>query len=307
MRKFIIDTDTASDDAIAIIAALKEPQVEVLALTVVAGNVLLEQATQNALISIEMADTYLPPVFKGAAKPLYRDLVQAANVHGSDGLGNMHLPCSKLQVESMHAVDALIHYIEKYPYEIELITLGPLTNIALAIQKAPQTMKKLKSIVLMAGNGFGPGNVTKYAEFNVYVDAEALNVVLDLAVEKLFVGWDAISKGAFISEADLKLLGSSDAKLAQFAIRCTQSLYEFQQRFGAKGFELADPTAMLLALYPDVLTHKVDVYAHVEDQCEVRYGEVVLKTTDESVFNATICTDINSTLFKNYLFKLLMG
>ncbi|MGL4372298.1 MAG: nucleoside hydrolase, partial [Turicibacter sp.] len=211
MRKFIIDTDTASDDVIAIIAALKEKTVDVLALTVVAGNVSLDQATQNALTAIEVADTYQPLVYKGADKPLYRPLYKAENVHGDDGMGNMHLPASKLKVEDMHAVDALIELIEKHPHEIELITLGPLTNVALTCMKAPDVMAKLKSIILMAGTGVGPGNVTPYAEFNVYVDAQSLDIVLKLDVPKLFVGWDAITQGAFITDDEVSYLKNSES------------------------------------------------------------------------------------------------
>ncbi|MBQ1769949.1 MAG: nucleoside hydrolase, partial [Turicibacter sp.] len=168
MRKFIIDTDTASDDVIAIITALREPSVEVLALTVVAGNVGLEQSIQNALTAIEIADTYQPSVYGGMSKPLFRNLFTADDIHGADGLGNMFLPKPNIKVESEHAMDAIIRLIEEHPYEIELITLGPLTNIAMAALKAPETMNKLKSITLMAGTGLGAGNTTETAEFNVY-------------------------------------------------------------------------------------------------------------------------------------------
>lgn len=219
MRKFIIDTDTASDDVIAIITALREPSIEVLALTVVAGNVGLEQSIQNALTAIKVADTYQPAVYGGMSKPLFRNLFTAADVHGEDGLGNMFLPKSNIPIESEHAMDALIRLIEEHPYEIELITLGPLTNIAMAALKAPKTMNKLKSITLMAGTGLGPGNTTETAEFNVYVDAEALSIVLGLNVPKLFVGWDVIEKRAFITEDDLAYLDNSDSTIAKFAVQ----------------------------------------------------------------------------------------
>ena len=142
MRKFIIDTDTASDDVIAIITALREPSIDVLALTVVAGNIRIDQAVQNALVAIDVANTYQPRVYKGMGKPLFRDLFTADDVHGADGLGNMFLNTPDIPVESEHAIDALIRLIEENPYEIELVTLGPLTNIAMAALKAPETMNK---------------------------------------------------------------------------------------------------------------------------------------------------------------------
>lgn len=248
MRKFIIDTDTASDDVIAIITALREPSIKVMGITVVAGNVGLEQSLQNALTAIKVSDTYIPPVFGGMSKPLFRDLVMADDVHGSDGLGNMFLPRSNLSIEPEHAMDGLLRLIEENPYEIELITLGPLTNIAMACLKAPETMNKLKSITLMAGTGLGPGNITETAEFNVYVDAESLSIVLDLEIPKLFVGWDAIMNKGFLTRQDINYLKNSDSSLAKFAMRCTQSLDEYNQKLGFDGFELADPTAMIAAI-----------------------------------------------------------
>lgn len=305
MRKFIIDTDTASDDVIAIITALREPSIKIMGITVVAGNVGLEQSLQNALTAIKVSDTYVPPVFGGMSKPLFRDLVMADDVHGSDGLGNMFLPKSDLPVESEHAMDALLRLIEENPYEIELITLGPLTNIAMACLKAPHTMEKLKSITLMAGTGLGPGNITDTAEFNVYVDAESLSIVLDLEIPKLFVGWDAIMNKGFLTRQDIDYLENSDSSLAKFAMRCTKSLDEYNQKLGFDGFELADPTAMIAAIWPEVMTKCIPAYATVETKNEDNYGQVYLDLSSKTP-NATICIDINSDLFKKYLFQALL-
>ena len=275
MRKFIIDTDTASDDVIAIITALREPSIEVLALTVVAGNVGLEQSIQNALTAIKVADTYQPAVYGGMSKPLFRNLFTAADVHGEDGLGNMFLPKSNIPIESEHAMDALIRLIEEHPYEIELITLGPLTNIAMAALKAPETMNKLKSITLMAGTGLGPGNTTETAEFNVYVDAEALSIVLGIDVPKLFVGWDVIEKRAFITEDDLAHLDNSD------------------------------PTAMICAIWPEVMTNCIEAHATVETKKEENYGQIFLDQ-ESATPNSTTCIDLDGELLKTYLFNTLL-
>lgn len=305
MRKFIIDTDTASDDVIAIITALREPSVDVLALTVVAANVGLDQSIQNALIAIDVANTYQPPVYKGMSKPLFRDLFTADDVHGVDGLGNMFLPKPNIPVESEHAMDALIRLIEEHPYEIELVTLGPLTNIAMAALKAPETMNKLKSITLMAGTGLGSGNTTETAEFNVYVDAEALSIVLDLDVPKLFVGWDVIEKRSFITKDDLDYLSHSDSNTAKFAVRCTQSLYEFCKKLGLNGFELADPTAMICAIWPEVMTHCIKAYATVETKKAENYGQILLDQQSNTP-NSVTCINLDSDLFKQHLFKGLL-
>lgn len=305
MRKFIIDTDTASDDVIAIITALREPSIDVLALTVVAGNIGIDQAVQNALVAIDVADTYQPRVYKGMGKPLFRDLFTADNVHGADGLGNMFLNIPDIPVESEHAIDALIRLIEENPYEIELVTLGPLTNIAMAALKAPETMNKLKSITLMAGTGLGAGNTTETAEFNVYVDSEALAIVLNLEVPKLFVGWDIIEKRSFITEKDLNDLKNSQSDTAKFAVRCTESLYEYCKKLGLNGFELADPTAMICAIWPEVMTKCINAYATVETKKDENYGQIFLDQ-QSSTPNSVTCIDLDSDLFKTYLFNSLL-
>lgn len=305
MRKFIIDTDTASDDVIAIITALREPSIDVLALTVVAGNIGIDQAVQNALVAIDVANTYQPRVYKGMVKPLFRDLFTADDVHGADGLGNMFLKTPNIPVESEHAIDALIRLIEENPYEIELVTLGPLTNIAMAALKAPETMNKLKSITLMAGTGLGAGNTTETAEFNVYVDAEALAIVLNLEVPKLFVGWDIIEKRSFITEKDLNDLKNSQSDTAKFAVRCTESLYEYCKKLGLNGFELADPTAMICAIWPEVMTKCINAYATVETKKDENYGQIFLDQ-QSSTPNSVTCIDLDSDLFKTYLFNSLL-
>ncbi|MCT6817642.1 MAG: nucleoside hydrolase, partial [Lysinibacillus fusiformis] len=128
MRKLIIDTDTGSDDAVALIMALKSTNLKVEAITTVCGNVPIELATKNALMTIEVANGQKPPLYVGAAKPLMRDLVTAVNVHGEDGMGDCHLIHPTLLPESKHAVDAILELIENNPGEVEIVTIGPVTN-----------------------------------------------------------------------------------------------------------------------------------------------------------------------------------
>ena len=173
MRKIIIDTDTGSDDAVAILMALRDPSVQVLAVTTVCGNVNMEQATINAFRSIDAARTYVPPVYKGAFRPLYWDLVTGQFAHGQDGMGDMGLPIPDMQAETEHAVEAILRLVKENPGEIEIVALGPATNLALAMMKDPEAMKQVKHIYSMGSGGYGKGNATSVAEFNVFVDAEA--------------------------------------------------------------------------------------------------------------------------------------
>ena len=190
MRKLIIDTDTGSDDAVAILMALLSDDIEVLAMTTVSGNAPLELATANCLQTMEITGNIVP-VYAGADRPLIRERVHAQNVHGEDGMGDMDLIHPTLKaVEGVHAADAIIDIVEKNPNEVEIVAIGPVTNIALAILKAPDTMKKVKAIWTMGTAGFGPGNTTSVAEFNVDADAEAYRIMMNCGVPSYIGGFD---------------------------------------------------------------------------------------------------------------------
>lgn len=307
MRKIIIDTDTASDDAVAIIMALREPTVKVEAITVVAGNLTLEQGIKNALISIEKAETYKPKVYAGCNKPILRPLLTSEDTHGDDGMGNMDLPEPKGTVEKQHAVDAMLRIIEENPDEIELITLGPLTNIALACLRAPETMKKLKKVTVMGGAGLGSGNMTALAEFNLFVDAEAAQILLDANLPIYFVGWDASMGECFMDEEDINSLVATGSKVAQFCVRCNESLKEFNiKRTGEVGFDLADPAALAAALYPEMVEFYT-AYGYVDYKSERGYGQLVIDHMDieGKSHNASFCKKLHGKMFKDKLFELL--
>ena len=211
MRKIIIDTDCGSDDAVALMMALKSESVQIEAITTVCGNVPLELATKNALMTIEITNAQMPPLFVGASKPLMRDLVTAVNVHGEDGMGDIDLIHPSLIPEKEHAVDAIVRIVESCPNEIEIVTIGPATNIALAIMKAPLIMQKVKHIYSMGTAGFGRGNTTPVAEFNVYVDAEAYDIMLRSNIPLTIIGFDVCLGDAALNKNDLEMFNISIA------------------------------------------------------------------------------------------------
>lgn len=178
LRKLIIDTDTGSDDAVALMMALLSDNIEVIGITTVCGNVPLDLATKNALMTSEICNSQVP-IFAGADKPLFRNLVTAVNVHGNDGMGDCDLIHPTTKPANGHAVDFILETVKSNPDQIEIVALGPVTNIALAILKEPETMKKVKHIWSMSTGGFGPGNTTPVAEFNVFVDAESFSALLN--------------------------------------------------------------------------------------------------------------------------------
>jgi purine nucleosidase len=188
MRNFLIDTDTASDDAVAIMMALGAPDVRVIGLTTVAGNVGLEQVTSNALFTAEICGSDVP-VFAGARRPLTRALQDAHWFHGYDGLGDHGYPAPKRRHEREHAVEAIVRLAHEEP-GLTLVTLGPLTNIAMAMVLAPDIVERIAEIVMMFGAYSEGGNITPVAEFNSYVDPEAADVVLNSGVKITMVPLD---------------------------------------------------------------------------------------------------------------------
>ena len=163
MRHFLIDTDTASDDAVALIMAVNNPSIEVEAVTIVSGNVAVAQGVQNALYTLELCGKEIP-VYQGATKPISRPLHTAHFVHGNDGMGDIGLELQGRLPRKGNAIDVIIDTINRFPGELELVTLGPLTNIAIAILKEPSIIQKIKQCVIMGGVGSGYGNITPVSD-----------------------------------------------------------------------------------------------------------------------------------------------
>ncbi|MCB9456874.1 MAG: nucleoside hydrolase [Anaerolineaceae bacterium] len=308
MRRLLIDTDTASDDAVALIMALRDQRVHVEAITVVAGNVPLDLAVKNALVSVEVAGTYAPPVYRGVAKPLLRDLFTSEFVHGEDGMGNMNLPEPRSQAAAGHASDAMITLARQYPHELEIVTLGPLSNLALACLKAPDIAALVKSVFIMGGNGFGPGNVTPVSEFNIFVDAEAAQIVVNSGLPLTFVGWDVSTDATFITQADIDALLATGSKIAAFCVRCNAALQQYNaDSWGKVGFDLPDPVTMAAALDPEIITRQIDAHVYIEHKSEACYGQMVIDQHGllQRPANARVCLQVDARRFKDILFRLV--
>ena len=309
MRHFLIDTDTASDDAVAIIMALRDESVRVEAITIVAGNVPLDLGVKNCLISIEVADTYTPPVYAGSAKPLMRPLVTSEFVHGEDGMGNMNLPDPELQVSDGHAVDKIIELAHQFPNELEIVTLGPLTNLAIACLRAPEIAQLVKHVYVMGGTGLGTGNMTPVSEFNIYVDAEAAHIVLNSGLALSFVGWDASTDETFITQQDIDELHATGSRIAAFCVRCNHTLQDYNLASWDKvGFDLPDPVTMAVALYPDIVTKQLEAYCAVEYRSELTYGQTVIDQHHilQHEPNANFCIEVDASRFKEILYRLVV-
>ncbi|HHE51849.1 MAG TPA: nucleoside hydrolase, partial [Candidatus Acetothermia bacterium] len=216
MRHFLIDTDTASDDAVALVMALNYPDVQVEAITVVAGNVPLKLGVQNALYTVERCQSDVP-VYAGLGKPLLRPLQTAQFIHGQDGMGEIGLPLHGRVPAPGHGIDMIIDTIQRFAGEITLVTLGPLTNIAVALHRDPQIAELVKRCVIMGGIGLGHGNIVPAAEYNIWVDPEAAKIVFESGLPITMVGWDVSQKHATFDDEQAEELRSLSS-LGEFCV-----------------------------------------------------------------------------------------
>ncbi len=250
MRRFLIDTDTASDDAVALVMALRHPEVIVEALTIVCGNVGLDQAVQNALYTVELCGSDVA-VHPGARQPLMRTLETAQNVHGEDGMGDCGLQLSGRSNAGGRGADVIVDMILGAPGEITLVALGPLTNIAVAFLRAPEIAQAVQRVVVMGGTGVhGPGNVSPMAEFNFWADPEAAAIVVGSGMPLELVGWDISIANAIVTQDRYDAILALDTPLSGFALSIAQVVRRFALGIGLAGDDLPDPIAMAHAIDP---------------------------------------------------------
>ena len=315
----MIDTDTASDDAVALIMALRAPDVHVAAITVVAGNVPVEQGTRNALYTAELCGSPVP-VYAGAARPLMREPRHAEWFHGTDGLGDQGYPTPRCAPEAKHAVDAIIEVTAANP-GIVLVTLGPLTNVALALARSPKIVSNINRCVVMGGNPCTEGNVTPAAEYNMWVDPEAARMVLRSGLPIELVGWQLCRGEANLLAEDIEHVLGLGTELARFSIDCNRTAMEANRRqTGERGIALPDPTAMAIALDPSICTLSSHHFVEVETGSELTRGMTVVDRLDvvgdernravwqpllERGPNATVCWEIDIPRWKSLLYRSL--
>jgi len=308
MRHFLIDTDTASDDAVALVMALQAPDVEIEAITVVAGNVPLDQGVQNALYTVERCGQRIP-VHRGIARPLLRPLETAQFCHGQDGMGDIGLPLSGRAPAPGHAVQAILDVAERRSGDLTLVTLGPLTNIAVALTLEPSLPEAIQRCVIMGGIGHGYGNIIPAAEYNIWVDPEAARIVFGSGLPMTMVGWDVSHKHAtFTDEEAAALRDVSD--LAAFCVDIQRALREFGESYLKQvGFDLPDPIAMAVALDPTIATHMRPMHVEVEAKSDLTRGATVVDHLRVSGHepNAEVVLEASREGFLDLLYRLLRG
>jgi purine nucleosidase len=318
-RTLLIDTDTASDDAVALIMALRSREVRVAAITVVAGNVSVAQATSNALFTVELCGANVP-VYSGAESPLLRKLVIADWFHGADGLGDHGYKPTKRRAEPHHAVDALIETVRQNP-GIEVVTLGPLTNLAMALLREPKLAASVKRCVVMGGAPCCEGNVTPAAEFNIWVDPEAARIVFRSGLPVEMVGWQLSRGDAVLDQHDIERVLALKNSVAEFAVRCNSTAVEgFFKQTGQRGMSLPDPVAMGIALNPALCISSSEHYVEIEISSELTRGMTLVDRLDvatdsrnrdvwanaiERERKVHVCWSLDIPKWKNLLFSAL--
>ncbi|THF47041.1 nucleoside hydrolase [Allorhizobium terrae] len=307
-RKIIIDTDPGQDDACAIMLALGSPdEVEVLGLTVVAGNVPLSMTSRNARIVCELSGRADLPVYEGALKPLQRPQVTAEHVHGKTGLDGAEVDEPVMAVQAQHAVDFIIDTIRREePGTVTLCTLGPQTNIALALQKAPDIAPRIKELVMMGGGCFEGGNITPAAEFNIYVDPQASKIVLASGIPIVMMPLD-VTHQLMTTKARVERIGAIGTRVSEVVVQWLQFFERFDiEKYGSDGGPLHDPTVIAYLIRPELFSgRKCNV--EIETESELTVGMTVVDwwhVTDRPA-NATYMRNVDADGFFELLTERL--
>jgi inosine-uridine nucleoside N-ribohydrolase len=298
-RKIIIDTDPGQDDAVAILLALASPELQVLGLTAVAGNVPLALTQLNARKICALAGRPDTPVFAGCDAPLSRPLVTAEHVHGRTGLDGPDLPEPSTPLQNKHAVDFIVETLRSQPRgSVTLCPLGPLTNIAAALQKAPDIAARIAQIVLMGGGFFEGGNITPAAEFNIYVDPEAAKIVLEAGIPTVMIPLDCTHK-ALTTRRRVDAFRALGTPAGVAVAELTGFFERFdKEKYGSEGAPLHDPCVIAYLLQPELFNGRF-INVAVETSSSLTLGATVAdwwRVTDRAP-NATFINDVDATGF----------
>ena len=311
-RKVIIDTDAGSDDAAALMLAATSEKLDILGVTVLYGNVPLDAAAKNALMVLEVCGSDAS-AYIGADKPLTKYREEMISVHGEDGMGDQDLIHPKGSAEDKAAVDFMLETIKANPGEVEIIALGPLTNIAQAIQKDAETMKLVKHIWVMGTAGFGPGNASPVAEFNVYSDAESYDIVLKEELPMTIVGLDCMLEETRVSQADMDAMAKG-TDCGKFMNKAFTKLFAFYQSLG-QNMGVPDALAVAAVIWPEYVLETKKCYGVACIDDDAAYGQIILyqegavyeAMPEIGNYNLDVVTGIDTKLYKKNFMKIMTG
>lgn len=306
-RRMIIDTDTAADDSFAMLVGLRHPAAQLEAVTIVAGNVAFDQQVQNALITIDQAGRGGEvPVHLGARRPLLREWVEAS-AHG-DGKGNHDWPQPAQRPSAEDAAHAIVRIVDDNPGEIDIVAIGPLTNIATAVAIDRDLPRKARSLWIMGGCDNSLGNITAAAEYNFYVDPEAAQLVLSAGFDVTLVTWTLTLRAAVWTAEQLDAIEALDTPLSRFFTILDRPNLEFNESVGIVGSTHPDSLTAMLLVEPDLIRGSRPVRVAVETASELTRGySLVDDRPDRGAPNARVIDEIDAEGFYRVYCRLLAG
>jgi len=308
-RKLIIDTDTAADDSFALLVGLLHPNADLQAVTIVAGNVAFDQQVDNALITIDQAGRGGEvPVFPGATKPLLRPWIEA-QAHG-DGKGNHEWPTPRQRPETVSGAQAIVDIVNAHPGEIDLVAIGPLTNLALALGLDADLPSKLRELWIMGGCDNSVGNITAAAEYNFYVDPEAAQMVLQAGFTTTIVTWTLTLAQATWSARQLSDIAAMKTPLSTFFSILDKPNQEFNEAVGVPGSTHPDSLTAMLLVEPGLIQASSDRYVEVETRSELTRGYSLMdsrasRLVGDRAANARVIEQVDATGFYESFCRLL--
>lgn len=303
----VLDTDTAQDDCIALLAGLLDPRADLRAVTMVAGNVDFDHQVRNAHLTFNVAGRLGEvPIHLGCRRPMVRAWESAENVHG-DGAGGLTMDLTGCEPEAEHAVDALIRLAAESPGELSIVAIGPLTNIATAVVKDPDFAGNVKTLYVMGGSNNARGNITAAAEFNFYVDPEAAKTVFAAGFEIVVVPWAPLTLDqAVFDQPKLDEIAALDTPLGDFFTKVCAATLDFDRSVGIDGTTHPDSLTAAVLLHPELITRSARYHVDVETAGELTRGYAAMSWGVHGLqANALVIEEIDAPAFYAYIKNLL--
>ena len=302
----LIDTDTAADDCFALLVGLLDPRADLRAITMVAGNVGFDQQVDNAFLTVGLAGRLGEvPVHLGARDPLERPWSSAEDVHG-DGVGGLKRPDDGHVASDEHAVDAMIRIAREHKGELRIVAIGPLTNIALAVQKDPEFAANVGTLLVMGGSINARGNITPAAEYNIYVDPEAADIVFSAGfADTVVISWDPLTiNDAVFDQSRIDRIAALDTPLSRFFVRANKATFDFDTRVGLAGSSHCDSLTALLALDRGYVVAENRYRLEVETEGTITRGATVFDWQSDDN-NVTAIEKVDGERFFEYMLGML--
>ncbi|HYB45048.1 MAG TPA: nucleoside hydrolase [Nitrososphaerales archaeon] len=311
MLRILLDTDTAGDDTIAIMMALRAANAKLVGVTINCGNIRFDQEVENALYTIQAAgESRRVPVYPGARHPLVKDWSTVENIHGRDGMGNSWFPRAKQRPSRKAAVDAMVDTINSEPGDITLVEIAPMTNLAMAIRKDPSIVRKVKQFYFMGGTNQYLGNVTPAAEFNFWVDPEAAKVVLQSGMPTTMVGWEICMRHGLIGPREYSQIEAMGTKYSDFFIAVNRQVRRFmREERGMDATSCPDSITMSIVLNPKVATDVRKKFVEVDASDGVSRGATIVDHMGVlgRKPNVSVVYDASEARFREMLYGMLRG